>query len=91
MPEFEYLCLDTEPLRRAGWPRESLELEEMAHLANLLSIRVFIPEPVEMERRRQWLFALETELRQADEQLGSMSRRLANLTEKSLLTVPKVA
>jgi len=52
---FTYIYLDTEILRRANWPKESTELHNFLFLAQILEIRIFVPEGAEMERRRQWV------------------------------------
>jgi hypothetical protein len=59
MDSFAAIYLDTQVLVQADWPTESVELRTFLYLARMLSVAVVIPEPVEMERERQCIAALE--------------------------------
>ncbi len=72
--EFDNIYLDTQVLAAQGWPRESSEMHVFLFLAQLLGVNVFLPEGVEIERRRQWpsemkklIRALETNWKQLDD------------------------
>ena len=71
--DFDNVYLDTQVLAAQGWPRESSEMHIFLFLAQLLGVTVFLPEGVEIERRRQWpgemkrlIKTLETNWKQLD-------------------------
>src|SRR6266849_8623401 len=85
MPDdFDCIYLDTEILTSANWPRESTELHNFLFLANLLAVRVFVPEGAEMERRRGWMDDIASEvakLRTSVKKLSSWRIELGSLSE----------
>jgi len=52
---FKRVYLDTSVLRESQWPRTSARLSTLFVLSKNQGVQVVIPEPVETERKRQWM------------------------------------
>ena len=82
---FDSVYLDTEVLTSVRWPNESMELHNFLFLAQMLGVKVFIPEGAEMERHRGWLEDIDSEITRLRSIIDKLSRwRL----DPDSLTVP---
>ena len=54
MLRFRHIVLDSNPLRAAGWPRLTADLENLLQLARFFKIPIYIPKAVELELQEFW-------------------------------------